>query len=154
MFKLISQLFTILLLILNVLSCNNNSTNPVINTLNGNWYDVEYPDSTYNFDGKHFSSSYLGNIGYQIQVEEIVLAYDINFIIGKYTINAYDDKVIGKYYCVSYKNLKSDSVEISGAYSSDNYTFDSFTQAKENFTKKNNNGSLMFFSSYSLCKRK
>lgn len=154
MFKLISQLFAILLLILNVLSCNNNSTNPVINTLNGNWYDVEYTDSTYNFDGKYFSSSYLGNIGYQIQVEEIVLVYDINFIIGKYTI-AYDDKDKGKYYCVSYKNLKSDSVEISGAFSSsDNYTFDSLTQAKENFVKKNNNGQLIFFNYYSLCKRK
>ena len=75
-------------------------------------------------------------------------------IFLKYTVSANPDwsysntaPDVGKWYAVSYKNLKKNSVSLSGAYKSDGKTStETLEEAKEEFTVENG-----YFDSYSEC---
>jgi len=68
-------------------------------------------------------------------------------IFIKYTSNAYNSSVVGKWYAVSYKNLTSSSISLSGAYNSSGVSgTDSLEEAISTFTIDNG-----YFGTYSEC---
>lgn len=152
--KILSTLLTVLILAVACSSPNDPTNtawkdNPNHNLLKKSWYDITSPNSTYNYDGTTFSSSWEGNISYSFTVEEIVWNSDntSGIIYGKYTANTYTPELVRKYYAVSFKSLTSESVSISGAYKVNGVSAtDTLAEAKTTFTEANG-----YFAQYSDC---
>lgn len=158
--KQIKILLTLLTALILAVSCAKNNPNDPTNTawkdnpnhnlLKKSWYDTASKDSTYNYDGTTFSSSWKGTVSYSFTVEEIVWGSDntSGIIYGKYTANTYSPQLVGKYYAVSFKSLTAESVSIAGAYKQDGVSAtDTLEEAKTTFTEANG-----YFSQYSDCK--
>ena len=153
--KILLTLLTVLILAISCASPNDpTNTNWKDNTnhdlLKKSWYDTASTDSTYNYDGTTFSSSWQGTVSYSFTVEEIVWGSDntSGIIYGKYTANTYSPELVGKYYAVSFKSLTSETVSIAGAYKSDGVSAtDTLEDAKTTFTEANG-----YFGQYSACK--
>lgn len=142
-----------------LISCSNSPTNPIITNFKDNenynllvnvWENKNYQGEIYEYKEDYFYSygGKYGSITYSILIEEIVWGKDniSGIMYGKY-IESWDKDSIGKYYAVSFKNLTSKSISISGALNPDGkYTSDSLNEAKKIFTVENNS-----FSIYSDC---
>ena len=154
--KILLTLLTVLILAISCASPNDpTNTNWKDNTnhdlLKKSWYDTASTDSTYNYDGTTFSSSWQGTVSYSFTVEEIVWGSDntSGIIYGKYTANTTYPELVGKYYAVSFKDLTSESVSIAGAYKAEGgvSATDTLEEAKTTFTEANG-----YFNQYSACK--
>ena len=143
--KILLTLLTVLILAISCASPNDpTNTNWKDNTnhdlLKKSWYDTASTDSTYNYDGTTFSSSWQGTVSYSFTVEEIVWGSDntSGIIYGKYTANTTYPELVGKYYAVSFKDLTSESVSIASAYKADGVSStDTLEEAKTTFTEAN-----------------
>lgn len=81
----------------------------------GTWQgqDPKNPQEAYRFDGINFYAD--PGPTYTIEVLEISWTIDTEgFFYGKY-LSSWDDKSIGKYYAISFKDLTETDLKISGA---------------------------------------
>lgn len=159
--KILLTLLTALILAVSCASPNDPTNtawkeNPNHDLLKNSWYDVASPDSTYNYDGTTFSSSWQGTVSYSFTVEQIVWGSDntSGIIYGKYTANTYSPGLVGKYYAISFKGLTDSSVSICAASknigTTENPIYDSsaetLDEAKTKFTEADG-----YFGYYSAC---
>lgn len=153
--KIFSTLLTVLVLAVSCANTNPNDPtntawkdNPNHNLLKKSWYDITSPNSTYNYDGTTFSSSWEGNISYSITIEEIAWNADntSGIIYGKYTANTSSPEVVNKWYAVSFKDLTETTIRICGASKNNDFSAESLEEAKTKFTEANG-----YFGYYSDC---
>lgn len=169
--KQIKILLTILMALVLSVSCSKNNPNDPTSTIAGtdnanfsklkkNWisdYGAGY--ELYNITENSLESAGSYNnlpetVGYKISIEEISWNSDntSGIIYGKYTIdNNNNNKNLGKYYAVSFKNLTDTSISICGASKQlEDGSYDSsaetLQEAKTKFTEDNG-----YFAYYSDC---
>ena len=136
-------------------SSGDGKTHKNYSLLIGTWQgqDPKNPQEAYRFDGKNFYAD--PGPTYTIEVLEISWTSDTEgFFYGKY-LQSWDDKSIGKYYAISFKNLTETTLSISGALngthgvSQSGWTADTLEEAKKIFTIAAGS-----FAQYTDCKKK
>lgn len=142
--KILSILLTVLFL---AVSCNSphNPKQPLFQK----WQDKFYSDAEYVITGLSFDSLFQGNKSYSFDIEYIDWnkSYTEGIIYGKYTLNTFTPNLKGKYYAVSFKNLTSDTISISGAYKQGGVSgTDTLNEAIKEFTEANG-----YFNIYTDC---
>lgn len=114
--------------------------------LAGTWLSTY--DETFTITDSSLTNSYSGS---EIYAGDTLCVMKISDTEGtifiKYTSNAYNSSVVGKWYAVNYKNLTSSSISLSGAYKDDGVSgTDTLAEAFETFTIDNG-----YFGIYSEC---
>ena len=135
--------------------CKTQPEEVFISDLYGKW--ASSPNEVYEISKDYFKT--YGTWGNGYEGDSIIIITNENdnasgTIFLKYTVSmnpdySYSDTApdVGKWYAVSYKNLKKDSVSLSGAYKSDGKTStETLEEAKEEFTVENG-----YFGTYSEC---
>ncbi|OEJ16038.1 hypothetical protein BFL38_11315 [Brachyspira hampsonii] len=162
--KQIKVLLTLLMALFLAVSCSkDNVTNPIKTKeqmLQQKWindYGTGYELYNITENSLESAGSYNNSpetVGYQISIEEISWNSDntSGIIYGKYTIdNNNNNKNLGKWYAVSFKNLTDTSISICGASKKlEDGSYDSsaetLQEAKTKFTEANG-----YFGYYSAC---
>jgi len=133
---------------------------PTLAALEGTWLDSSYGKSYYvisNSTFKNYGENAAG-IAYNSyegeDLEVVATSATAGYIYIKYTVAMNPDFTysktapdVGKWYAISYKNLTSESVSISGAYGRKTSTA-TLDEAKAEFTIENG-----YFGFYSECKK-
>lgn len=147
-----NYLLTALFLIIAIISCSNQSTRPTPNDLlKGTW------TNQYQSGGQTYTEKYIYDgatfDGGSYKMKVVLIKWEPlgtdGIIYGRYTENSYVANVVGKFYAVSFTNLTSTNVYISGAYKSNGKSAtDTLAEAINEFTIGNG-----YFDIYSSCKK-
>ena len=125
-------------------------------TINGTWVASEYETYIVNTEEKTFSNLYYDGKNLEISYtdDSCTVGYLYFIYIKAYMVSesgdwSYSESApdVGKWYAVSFKDLTSNSVKISGAYKTNGKTStETLEEAKTEFTVENG-----YFAWYSEC---
>jgi hypothetical protein len=140
----IFPLFFVLFLAASALftGCDHNGGDPLTGLPVGTWV---LTSEEYTITDTKFISAYAGDVGYEGDIVNIRQdGAGAGYITIKYTVNAWNESAVGKYYVIHWRYKTETSVDISG--SSDGAGKPTQVEAETEYTVANN-----YFGYYSTC---